>query len=80
MHIVNCLNEFMIDLSLREDSPRRTRRGAYFQENLSTMYVYGVYVSFICCNNDTKSKVFSENNFEYFESLKFCNINFKMQF
>jgi len=23
---------------------------------------------------------FSENEFECFESLKFCNINFKMQF
>jgi len=27
-----------------------------------------------------RAKFFSENNFEYFESLKFCDINFKMQF
>jgi len=27
-----------------------------------------------------RKKSFLENEFEYFESLKLCNINFKMQF
>jgi len=27
-----------------------------------------------------KKRIFPKNEFEFFESLKFCNINFKMQF
>ena len=39
------------------------------------------YLSHLLHNLTTKKKQsFLENKFEYFESLKNCNINFKMQF
>jgi len=38
-------------------------------------------MSLLCYNDDTiKKQSFLENKFKYFESIKFRNINFKIQF